>query len=102
MVPSAGSARPQLKRGLMSSARIWLTRSSMMRLLTKSKAPGGHSVGRLYSVVLIYACRVGLSRGAVAAILGGRHNGLAFRGGLNGCRVGSAVSSNRGGYSARL
>src|SRR5215510_2608318 len=62
MVPSAGSARPQLKRGLMSSALIWRTRSSMVRLLTESKAPGGHNVGGLYSVALLYACPAHLSR----------------------------------------
>src|SRR3954467_2159227 len=51
MVPSAGSARPQLKRGLMSSAVILRTVSSMGRLLVPSGfspqglLPKGLSIG---------------------------------------------------------
>src|SRR5215813_1794129 len=78
MVPSAGSARPQLKRGLMSSALIWRTRSSMMRLLTESKAPGGHKLGRSYRLCsftpVASACHGAVGSIRVAAILGGRHN----------------------------
>src|SRR6516162_3150161 len=39
MVPSAGSARPQLKRGLMSSARISRIFWSMMVSLASSASP---------------------------------------------------------------
>src|SRR5947209_17670748 len=71
MVPSAGNARPQLKRGLMSSARIWLTRSSMMMSPDGSERLAGAAweltwhadLERSYRVALRYACPEALSRG---------------------------------------
>jgi hypothetical protein len=50
MMPSAGSARPQLKRGLMSSALILRTVSSMrvlLRLFFVEAAPRGRPDSQL-------------------------------------------------------
>src|SRR5262245_8986794 len=63
MVPSAGSARPQLKRGLMSSAVIFLTRSSMgVSLAERVARPAGAGLSGLYLVAPPYASPGSLSR----------------------------------------
>src|SRR3954453_1922646 len=63
MMPNAGSARPQLKRGLMSSARIWLTRSSMVMSPGGQQAPDGRGLEDYRASRSLYACPKGLSRG---------------------------------------
>src|SRR5215831_10028711 len=78
MIPSAGSARPQLKRGLMSSAVILRTVSSM-GLSCRFRPSPARGAGADCSARAVWAGGAAADARQVAAVLGGLHN-AALRG----------------------